>query len=124
MACAVARNGGRPLAGGQRSQFDRLFNDWDDAVADDIFADNVALDESYGRRRSAVEAMRARAGQWHVQAIKAANQAEGRVVLTAEDSENAPAIAEVAFSLAPTVPPRIQWYSLSETLPTDDDQGV
>jgi CubicO group peptidase (beta-lactamase class C family) len=39
-----------------------LLRSWDDALAERLFSDNVALDEPYDRRRAAITAMLARAG--------------------------------------------------------------
>jgi len=54
-----------------------LLNDWDDAVATDLFEDNVALDESFERRRQQATALVAAHGRLQVGATRPASAANG-----------------------------------------------
>ncbi|HEV7624177.1 MAG TPA: serine hydrolase domain-containing protein [Amnibacterium sp.] len=45
-----------------RETVERLLRRWDDAAADALFAENIALDESIDRRRAAIDALTARVG--------------------------------------------------------------
>ncbi len=54
-----------------------LLNEWDDATADDLFEDNVALDESFERRRSAAAALVATNGRLRIVATRPASATSG-----------------------------------------------
>lgn len=54
-----------------------LLNKWDDVVADDLFEDNVALDESLDRRRTAAAALIATHGPLRIASMRPASTANG-----------------------------------------------
>ncbi|MEZ5224333.1 MAG: serine hydrolase domain-containing protein [Ilumatobacteraceae bacterium] len=85
-----------------------LLADWDDAVADELFADNVALDEPYDRRR--IEARRwleVCGGRFEIDHVAATTLAAGRIFLRRPEGEP----FEIQFKLSPAAPPRIQKYA-------------
>lgn len=87
-----------------------LLNDWDDALANVLFADNVLLDEPAGRRAAAAGTAVGRRGRLRVDSLTPTSQAAATAHLTAGDGRE----LVLRVSLAPTVPPRIQWYEISE----------
>jgi CubicO group peptidase (beta-lactamase class C family) len=88
-----------------------LINDWSDAAADSLLADNVALDESYERRaRQAAEVVDAH-GRLTAQRLEAALATDGTVIATAADGRE----VKVWFALAPVAPPRVQDYEITVT---------
>ena len=81
-----------------------LLNDWDDHAADELFADNVQLDEAYIRRQ-------ATATQYKpvtLDRVEVTNEASGTAHCV--DSNGAP--LEISVMLAPLLPPRIQDYEI------------
>lgn len=54
-----------------------LLNDWDDAAATALFEDNVALDESFERRRSQAAALVATHGRLQIRATRPTSAANG-----------------------------------------------
>ena len=54
-----------------------LLNDWDDAVAAKLFADNVALDESFARRAAAAAKVRELHGPLELEAVAPDGRASG-----------------------------------------------
>lgn len=85
-----------------------LIHDWDDAVADELFTDNVAWDEPYERRRRAATEAIGDAGPVTLSRIDAATAARADAVLL--DADGAELTLEL--ELAPLVPLRIQSFSL------------
>ncbi len=85
-----------------------LLGAWDDAVADELFADNVVLDEPYDRRRRQADAWLAECGgTFVVERVVPTTDGAGRIELRRPDGDP----LEVRFRLAPPLPPRIQWYA-------------
>jgi CubicO group peptidase (beta-lactamase class C family) len=88
-----------------------LVNDWSDEAADALFADSVALDESYERRaRQASEIVSAH-GRLTRQKIEATFATDGTVTATAADGRE----VKVWLALAPLAPPRVQEYEITVT---------
>jgi CubicO group peptidase (beta-lactamase class C family) len=87
-----------------------LLNAWTDRRANQVFADNVSLDESLERRARAAAALQARYGQLRVDRIDAMSATEGDVSLVAADGRR----LTLELMLSPEAPPRVQWYSVSE----------
>ena len=86
-----------------------LLSDWTDAAANDLFADNVALDESLARRaRQAVELSRSH-GSVAVESIAAITPMRGRATLRHADG------TERLFDLelSPLNPQRLQLYEVA-----------
>lgn len=85
-----------------------LLADWDDAVADDLFADNVAPDEPYERLRAEAQAwLAACGGSFVIDQVIATTRAAGRILLRRPEAEP----FEIQFKLSPAGPPRIQKYA-------------
>jgi CubicO group peptidase (beta-lactamase class C family) len=98
----------RPVQPSLRDAGERLIallNDWTDDAADRLFTDNVALDESYERRRRAIAARQ----PLHLDRISAINDARGRAHCTTAGGER----VTVTFVLGVTRPLRIQDYEVS-----------
>jgi CubicO group peptidase (beta-lactamase class C family) len=84
-----------------------LLGAWDDAVADDLFADNVALDEPYDRRRRQAAAwLEQCGGTFVVERVAPTTAAACRIELRRPGGEP----LDLRVRLAPPLPPRIQWY--------------
>jgi CubicO group peptidase (beta-lactamase class C family) len=91
-----------------------LLADWRDDVADEVFADNVAPDESFARRADAAHRLvDACGGSLEVLAITPSSGAGGTVDLAHPSGSP----VRVRFELAPTRPLRVQWYEV--TVPAD-----
>jgi CubicO group peptidase (beta-lactamase class C family) len=85
-----------------------LLNSWDDATADALFADNVAEDEPYDRRRAEADRWRAACrGVIEMVRVEPITAAAGRIVLQRPEDEP----WEIVFKLSPAGPPRIQKYA-------------
>jgi len=84
-----------------------LLNDWDDAVADRLFSDNVRDDDSWARRQAVAEAV----GRLTITSIKAVNAARGQILCAAADRPT----AKITFSIAPNDPTLIQAYEIDVT---------
>jgi CubicO group peptidase (beta-lactamase class C family) len=83
-----------------------LLQDWDDAVADALFTENVALDRPYPERRGDLALLRDRIGAFTVDSDRAADSespAQRRWWLTGERGTVAASI-----QLNPQIPPRVQ----------------
>jgi hypothetical protein len=83
-----------------------LLNDWDDGTADELFADNVQLDEAYLRRQSAAT----RYIPIALDRVEVQNEGSGTVLCRSGQGEQ----LELSFSLAPLLPPRIQEYEIKK----------
>lgn len=84
-----------------------LLNDWHDTVADDLFTDNVAWDESYDRRRTKA----ATVAPLELDHVSAINDARGTAVCTDREGRR----VTITFALATALPPRVQDYEVSVT---------
>jgi hypothetical protein len=95
----------------------RLLQDWDDAAADALFSENVALDRPYPERRGDLALLRDRIGAFTVDAARPAESdtpAHRRWWLAGERGTVA-----VAIQLNPQRPPRVQ--SLAFAVPPAAD---
>ena len=93
-----------------------LLSDWSDADADELFADNVALDESYTRRAVDAAEMKAAHGTLTVVSIDAVTPMRGRATLRHVDGSE----RQIELELSPLVPPRLQ---RCEVLSSGRDSG-
>jgi CubicO group peptidase (beta-lactamase class C family) len=94
-----------------------LLQDWDDAVADALFTENVAQDRPYPERRGDLALLRDRIGAFTVDSDRAAESespAQRRWWLTGERGTVAASI-----QLNPQIPPRVQ--SLTFAIPPVPD---
>jgi CubicO group peptidase (beta-lactamase class C family) len=81
-----------------------LVNDWNDPAADELFADNVQLDEAYVRRHATAEQF----APITLDRVEVESEASGKAHCTDAKGER----VEIHFSLAPIQPPSIQEYEL------------
>jgi hypothetical protein len=86
-----------------------LLNDWRDERADELFADNVALDESYTLRAAASARLLASHGA--VRVVSVLPQALTRGTVTVQGG-GAP--FRITLDLAPITPARVQSYQVSD----------
>src|SRR5215813_6610307 len=94
-----------------RDEVMSLFANWDDASAERLFAENVALDEPFADRRAAVETIRERIGKFSVDERRPAESdsaAHCRWWLCGEHG----AVA-VEITLTPEREPRVQSLTLA-----------
>ena len=99
-----------------RDAVSELIIRWDDAVADRIAAENLFLDQSKDRRRAEIDRLREKVGAcgapggWD----DVENALRGQWTLTCERGK-----LQAAVTLAPTMPPAVQFLSVREvTAPT------
>jgi CubicO group peptidase (beta-lactamase class C family) len=96
-----------------RNAVTRLIDRWDDRLADGIAAENLFLDESKDRRRRAIEALRAKVGACRPDAaFDVENALRGQWTLSCERGT-----LRAAITLAPTMPPLVQFLSVRESQP-------
>jgi CubicO group peptidase (beta-lactamase class C family) len=100
-----------PALVGARDAVSRLVVHWDDALAASIAADNLFLDESAERRRAELERLRSQVGMCtapssfdHVE-----NALRGDWTMSCERGR-----LQVTITLAPTMPPKVQFLSVAE----------
>jgi hypothetical protein len=113
MLTAVHAAGALPAAEPQRAplveraaeQQVALLNDWTDDAADELFADNVAPDESFERRRAEAHRLIAAHGELRVVAVRPASAARGHV-----DLHGRGPAGSIELELGPATPPRVQRY--------------
>ena len=97
-----------------RDAVSRLVIDWDERLADDMAAMNLFLDRSKDRRRKEIEALRAKVGQCAVPTTfdSVENWLRGRWTMKCERGD-----LRVAITLAPTMPPRVQYLDVRPAPP-------
>ena len=82
-----------------------LWQHWDDTAAADLFADNVAPDESFERRRADVARWRDECGgELVLDRIEPESATSGKLLLTRPTGVP----LTIVFELSPLQPPRIQ----------------
>jgi CubicO group peptidase (beta-lactamase class C family) len=95
-----------------RDAVSRLVARWDDALADSIAAQNLFLDRAKERRRAEIERLQASVGACRADARAfdvVENALRGRWTMECERGK-----LEVAITLAPTMPPRVQLMEMRE----------
>src|SRR3954469_4681083 len=92
-----------------RAKVSRLVIDWDDRLADSIAAENLFLDSSKDRRRAEIERLRAAAGACTPGSgfDTVENALRGSWTMNCERGK-----LEVSITLAPTLPPTVQFLSV------------
>ena len=85
-----------------------LVNDWSDAAAPALFADNVALDDPLDRRAAEARAAVEQLGPLTLEAVRVNNRADADLVLRGPSGT-----ALVELSLHPEVPPRVQMVDIT-----------
>jgi CubicO group peptidase (beta-lactamase class C family) len=110
---ALAPAGPWPQTLAARDAVDRLLRNWDDAAADSLFCENVALDSPYAERRVTLDLIRERIGDFASSATRPAESdtpAHCRWWLTGERGT-----VQAQIQLNPERPPRVQ--SLTVAVP-------
>ena len=107
-----------PALTAMRADVTRLIQQWDDGLADRIAANNLYLDSAKDRRRRELDALRAKHGSCRADGpFVAENALRGEWVMPCERGA-----IRVAITLAPIVPPKIQYLSVRSqdtvTVPT------
>ena len=105
-----------------RDAVSRLVMRWDDQLADRVAAMNLYLDQSKARRRAAIEALQAKTGACttppkdfeHVE-----NALRGQWIMSCERG-----LLRVAVTLAPTMPPRVQAWTVRPAAPGDASRAA
>jgi CubicO group peptidase (beta-lactamase class C family) len=114
---ALARSGGlqprtvQPSAAlvEARDAVSRLVAQWDDGLADRVAAENLFLDRSRERRRAEIEALKAEVGACRAPSAfdRVENALRGEWTVACDRGD-----LQVAVTLAPTAPPRVQFLSV------------
>ena len=105
-----------PVVEGLARRLVALLEDWDDGRADELFTDNVAMDETYVRRRVGAAAAIGAAGPVSIASITALSGAGADVVLRdAVGSE-----LTIEMEISPLLPPRIESFSIDRKVPAED----
>jgi len=91
-----------------RADVTRLVQQWDDALADRIAANNLYLDLAKDRRRREIDALREKHGSCRADGpFLVENALRGEWVMPCDRGA-----LRVAITLAPTVPPKVQHLSV------------
>jgi hypothetical protein len=92
-----------------RDKVSRLVARWDDRLADSIAAENLFLDQTKDRRRAEIERLRAPLGACAAGSgfDTVENALRGSWTMNCEKGK-----LEVAITLAPTMPPTVQFLSV------------
>ena len=85
-----------------------LLSNWSDSEASELFADNVALDESFTRRARRAADMSAAHGALTVVSVDAITPMRGRVTMRFVDGTE----QQIDLEMSPLVPPRLQLCEL------------
>ncbi|HTV02100.1 MAG TPA: serine hydrolase domain-containing protein [Luteitalea sp.] len=113
---ALARTGGlvprmpepSPALQSLRTDVTRLVQQWDDGLADRVAANNLYLDVAKDRRKRELEALRTKHGACKAEGpFVVENALRGEWVMPCERGA-----LRVAITLAPTVPPKVQFLSV------------
>jgi CubicO group peptidase (beta-lactamase class C family) len=98
-----------PALTGMRDKVSRLVANWDDRLADSIAAENLFLDQTKERRRAEIERVRATAGACTPGSgfDNVENALRGSWTMNCEKGK-----LEVSITLAPTLPPTVQFLSV------------
>ena len=96
-----------------REKINSLINDWDDATVEAIAADNLFKDISKERRQAALEELKKKVGACRPGArFDVENALRGQWTMTCERGE-----MNVAITLAPTMPPKVQYWAMMPSIP-------
>jgi hypothetical protein len=87
-----------------------LLSNWTDEAASELFADNVALDQSFARRAHQAGEMMATHGTLAVETVAAVTPMRGQATMRHADGIE----RKFDIELSPLVPPRLQLYELVE----------
>ena len=102
-----------------RSDVSRLIERWDDGLADRIAAVNLFLDTSRDRRRRELDELHARVGACRPEGdLDVENALRGQWTEACDRGR-----LRVSVTLAPTVPPKVQYLSVTAVAPGDRPRG-
>jgi CubicO group peptidase (beta-lactamase class C family) len=99
-----------PALTGARDKVSQLVARWDDTLADSVAAENLFLDQSKARRRAEIERLQSTVGACRpdITAFDTIENAlRGQWTMNCERGK-----LQVAVTLAPTMPPRVQFLSV------------
>ena len=101
-----------------RDEVSRLVMDWDDALADRVAAGNLFVDRSKDRRRREIADLRAKVGACRTtdRFTVVENALRGTWTLNCERGD-----LDVAITLAPTMPPTVQYLQVAPSRPQRRD---
>jgi CubicO group peptidase (beta-lactamase class C family) len=104
-----------------RDAVSKLVVQWDEAAAKRIAADNLFLDQTSDRRRAQIEALRAQVGACTPGSgfDSVENALRGQWTMNCERGK-----LEVAITLAPTMPPRVQYLDVRPAPAAQMQQSV
>ena len=94
----------------------KLIMKWDAALANRIVADNFFLDESAERRAKQYNDLAALHGDCRMGAIQPENALRGTWKLACDRGQ-----LDVSMTLAPTMPPRVQFLNVRSIMPPSDE---
>ena len=87
----------------------QLVRNWDDGLADRVAAVNLFMDEAKDRRRRQIEGLRSKVGMCPAEGpFEVENALRGAWTLTCERGS-----LRVAITLAPTIPPKVQYLNVA-----------
>ncbi|PYT25168.1 MAG: serine hydrolase [Acidobacteria bacterium] len=93
----------------------RLWRNWDDREADAVAANNLFLDTAADVRRREIEKLKREMGECQTAGeIQPENLLRGKFRLRCEGG-----FVDVTFTLAPTMPPKLQYFSFTATKSLD-----
>jgi hypothetical protein len=92
-----------------RDRIFRLWQRWDEAAAEELAAGNLFLDRPAGERRKEMERIKAVVGECKPGEVEPENALRGSFRL-----QCAGGAVTVTFTLAPTMPPKVQYLRFSE----------
>jgi hypothetical protein len=102
-----------------RDAVTRLIGRWDDQLADRIAAENLFLDQSKERRRRTIDTLRTKVGACRAEGpFDVENALRGQWTLTCERGT-----LRARITLAPTIPPLVQFLSVREVQPGQPPAG-
>jgi CubicO group peptidase (beta-lactamase class C family) len=104
-----------------RNAVSQLIARWDDGLASAIAAENLFMDESSDRRRAQLEALHAKVGSCTADRDRfdsVENALRGRWTVSCERGA-----LEAAITLAPTMPPKVQYLSVRPAPPAGTPRG-
>ncbi|MGI9067263.1 MAG: serine hydrolase domain-containing protein [Pyrinomonadaceae bacterium] len=106
-----------PVLLASQKDVSQLIIKWDDGLASRIAADNFYLDESMERRAAGIRELNTKHGACRpANSIDPENALRGRWRMSCERGW-----LDVAITLAPTMPPRVQFLSVQSVLPPGEE---
>jgi CubicO group peptidase (beta-lactamase class C family) len=104
-----------PVLTATRDSIVRLWNKWNDREAENLAADNLLLDTSAERRRKEIEKIKSDVGECRqIGAVRPENLLRGKFRMNCERG-----FVDAAFTLAPTMPPKLQLLRFTPALVLD-----